>query len=134
MNGFEVSPQALQEATALLQLGNGSKSGPTFEETMAQGQVKAQQDEYKQQQDLVARQNIERMKLGAKSEEAIMKNQIAMQQSRESNALDLQKHKMTTEMQARQPQYTAGNETTQQAVNNQYDSSQVPRYLGNNFS
>jgi len=131
-NNFGVSPQALHEARQLL--GAGAKSGPTFEETMAQDQQKANLEQYKQQQDLSAKREVKQMELGMKAQEAAMKNEITMQQSRESNALDFQKHKLTTEMQARQPQYTAGTESTQQAVNNQYDSSKVPRYLGAAFS
>jgi len=126
-----VSPQALQEAQAILQMGSGAKSGPTFEETIMQGEQKAQQDAYRQQQDLAAKRESKQMELGMKAQEAVMKNEIAMQQSRESNALDFEKHKLTTQMQARQPQYTSGNATAQSAVSNQYDSSQVPRYLGN---
>lgn len=139
MNNFGVSPQAMQEAQTLLtSLGTGGKSGPTFEETMAQDQQKAQAEAERDGNKIVAEQERERMKLGAKMQEAVMKNEMAMQQSRESNALDFQKHKMTTQMQAAQPQQAQPNQTAQTAVNNQYHNndaaSQVPRYLGNNFA
>lgn len=136
LSNIAMNPEAeAQGRTYLATLGTGSTSGPTFEETLEQDNRKAQAEAIRDERKAQTEVERERMKLGAKMQEAAMKNEITMQQSRESNALDFEKHKMTTRLQAAQPQQAQPNQTAQTAVSNQYYNNdavmkQIPQYLG----
>ena len=132
MTSFAISPQALQEARQVLGTGDNLQGqSMTNAETPDDKMMMTQQ---KHELDMER----ERMKQDHAVGMEQFKQQAALGQKYADNNLKAEQMRLQNSLQSAQPRQAQPNQTAQQAVDNQYYNNdaitQVPMYLGNNFS
>ena len=132
MTSFAISPEAVYEARKVLAEGDNLRG---------QSMTNAETPDDKMRMALQKHQlDMERELM--KQDHAIgmeqFKQQAALGQKYADNNLKAEQMRLQNSLQSAQPRQAQPNQTAQQAVDNQYYNNdaitQVPMYLGNNFS